>query len=181
MVESKAHDISQSIIGCALQPSQPTVCEYIKDQTLTINVLWEVAYGVCHEVLCLDSLEDFNVTKVDLMDLKKDILAMWDSRDRCRTLSLRPTFTSSSMSANEKGSTLGKTFTPARASVSTSALHGSGYGLGKTSLPLFRPLAPPPGISHPSALPSYIQDILLMSSYPAMGTPMGYNFNPMMG
>ena len=58
-----------------------------------VNVLWEVAYGVCHEVLHLNSLEDFNVTEADLMDLKKDILAMWESRDRCRTLSLGPTFT----------------------------------------------------------------------------------------
>ena len=180
-MESKAHDISQSIIGCALRPSQPTVCEYIKDQTLTINVLWEVAYGVCHEVLHLDSLEDFNATEADLMDLKKDILAMWDSRDRCRTSSLGPTFTSSSASANEKGSTLGRTFTPTRAGASTDALCSSGYGLGKTSLPLFRPLAPPPGIPCPSVLPSYMQDILPMSSYPVMGTPMGYNFDPMMG
>ena len=142
----------------------------IKDQTLTINMLWEVAYGVCHEVLHLNSLEDFNATEADLMDLKNDILAMWDSRDRCRTSSLRPTFTSSSVSANEKGSTLGKTFTPTRARTSTGALCSSGYGLGKTSLPLFRPLAPPPGIPHPLVLPSYMQDILPTSSYPVMGT-----------
>ena len=116
-----------------------------------------------------------------VLDMKNDILTMWDSKDRCRTLSLRPTFTSTSMSANEKGSTLGKTFTPTRAGASTSALCGSGYGLGKTSLPLFRPLAPPLGIPHPLALSSYIQDILSTSSYPVMGTPMGYNFDPMMG
>ena len=144
-------------------------------------MLWEVAYGVFHEVLCLDSLEDFNASKVDLTDLKNDILAMWDSRDRHRTSSLRPTFTSSSASANEKGSTLGKTFTPARASAFTSALCSSGYGLGETLSPLSRPLAPPPGIPQPLVLSSYIQDILPMSSYPAMGTPMGYNFDPMMG
>ena len=46
--------------------------------------------GVCHEVLCLNSLEDFNATEADLMDLKNDILATWESRDRCRTSSLRP-------------------------------------------------------------------------------------------
>ena len=158
-----------------------TVPNNIKDQTLTINMLWEVAYGVCHEVLHLNSLEDFNATEADLMDLKNDILAMWDSRDRHRTSSLGPTFTSSSLSANEKGSTLGKTFTPTRAIVSTSALCSPGYGLGETSSPLFRPLAPLPGISHPSVLSSYIQDILPMSSYPAMGAPMEYNFDPMMG
>ena len=43
------------------------------------------------------------------------------------------------------------------------------------------PLAPPPGIPHPSGLLLYRQDILPMSSYPAMGAPMEYNFDPMMG
>ena len=52
-----------------------------------VNELWEVTHGVCHEVLCLESLEDSNATEVDLMELKNDILAMWESRDRCRTLS----------------------------------------------------------------------------------------------
>ena len=144
-------------------------------------MLWEVAYGVCHEVLCLDSLEDFNATKVDLMDLKNNILTTWESRDRCRTSSLRPTFTSSSTGSKEKGSTLGKTFTSARAATSIAVLRGPGYGLGKTSLPLFRSLAPPPGIPHPSGLSSYIQDILPMSSYPVMGASMEYNFDPMTG
>ena len=156
------------------------VCEYIKDQALMVNVLWEVAYRVCHEVLCLNSLEDFNATKADLMDLKNDILTTWESRDRCRTLSLGPTFTPLSTSASEKGSTLGKTFTPSKASVSAGILHGSSYGLGGTSSPLLRPLAPPPGIPHPSVLSSYVQEILPMSSYSAMGT-MGCNFDPMTG
>ena len=58
-----------------------------------VNVLWEVAYGVCHEVSMPHSLEDFNATyEADLMDLKNDILTMWESRDRHRTLSLGPTF-----------------------------------------------------------------------------------------
>ena len=96
-------------------------------------MLWEVAYGVCHEVLHLNSLEDFNATKADLIDLKKDILTMWECRDRCRTLSLGPMFTPSSVSASKKGSTLGKTFTPSRAGVSAGTLHSSGYGLGRTS------------------------------------------------
>ena len=113
-----------------------------------VNVLWEVAYGVCHEVLCLDSLEDFNATKADLMDLKNDILATWESWDRHRTLSLRPMFTPLSVSASKKGSTLGKTFTPSQASVSAGILHGSGYDLGGMSSPLLRPLAPPPQCSH---------------------------------
>ena len=181
VVESEAHDISQSIIGCTLQPSWPTVCEYIKDQTLMVNMLWEVAYGVCHEVLHLDSLEDFNATEADLMDLKKDILTTWESRDRCRTLSLRPTFTPSSVGASEKGSTLGETFTPSKATVSASILHGSSYGLEGTSSPLLRPLGPPPRILHPLMHTSHVQGILPTSHYSAMGTPMGYNFDPMMG
>ena len=157
------------------------VCEYVKDQTLMVNVLWEVAYGVCHEVLCLDSLENFNATKVDLMELKNDILTMWESRDRCRTSSLGPTFTPLSTGASEKGSNLGETFTPSRSTASASILHGSSYGLGGTSSPLLRPLAPPPRILHPSMLPSYVQGVLPTLSYSAMGTPMGYNFDPMMG
>ena len=104
-----------------------------------VNVLWEVAYMICHEVLCLDSLEDFNATEVDLMDLKKDILTTWESRDRCRTSSLGPTFTPLSKGASKKGSTLGETFTPSKATASASILHGSGYGLGGVSSPLLRP------------------------------------------
>ena len=146
-----------------------------------VNMLWEVAYRVCHEVLCLDSLEDFNATKADLMDLKNDILVIWESRDRCRTLSLGPTFTPLSVSASKKGSTLGKTFIPSMATASASILHGSGYGLGGTSSPLLRPLAPPPRILHPLVLSSYVQGILPTLSYSTTGTPMGYNFDPMMG
>ena len=44
VVESEAHDISQSIISHALQPGQPTVCEYVKSQSLTVNMLWEKFY-----------------------------------------------------------------------------------------------------------------------------------------
>ena len=115
------------------------------------------------------------------MDMKNNILAMWKSRDRSRTSSLRPTFISSSAGSKEQGSTLGKTFTSARATMSISALHSPSYGLGETSLPFFRSLAPLLGIPHPSRLSFYRQDILPMSSYPAMGVPMEYNFDPMMG
>ena len=178
--DSEVHDISQSVIDWALQPSRPTVCEYAKDQALTVNVLWEVAYGVCHEVLHLDSLEDFNATKADLMGMKNDILATWKSRDRRRTLSLGPTFISSSTDSKEQGSTLGKTFIPGRAATSISAPHGPSDNMGETSLPFFRPLAPPPRIPSTSGLSSYIQE-LLPTSYPAVGTPMEYNFDPMTG
>ena len=34
VVESEAHDISQSIIGHTLQPGWPTVCVYVKDPNL---------------------------------------------------------------------------------------------------------------------------------------------------
>ena len=141
-------------------------------------MLWEVAYSVCHEALHLNSLEDFNATEADLMDMKNNILAMWKSRDRRRTSSLRPTFTSSSTDSKEQGSTLGKTFTSGRVAMSISAPCGPGYSLGKTSSPFFKPLAPPPGIPSPSGLSSYIQE-LLPTSYPTVGTPMEYNFDPM--
>ena len=114
------------------------------------------------------------------MDMKNNILAMWKSRARTRTSSLGPTFTSSSADSKEQGSTLGKTFTSRRAATSISALHGPSHSLGETSSPFFKPLAPPPGIPSPSGLLSYIQE-LLSSSYPAVGTPMEYNFDPMTG
>ena len=180
VVDSEVCNISQNVIGQAFRPGQPTVWEYVRGQALTVNVLWEVAYSVCHEALCLNSLEDFNATEADLMDMKNNILTMWKSRDRRRTSSLGPTFTSSSVGSKEQGSTLGKTFTSTRAITSISALHGPSHSLGDTSLPFFRPLVPPPGIPPPSRLSSYIQDNL-PTSYPTMGAPMEYNFNPMMG
>ena len=85
----------------------------VKGQSLMVNMLWEVAYGMFKEILCLNSLEDFNTTEADLMDLKNDILAMWKSRDKHRTLSLEPTFTPFNLwGTSEKKSTLGDTFTP---------------------------------------------------------------------
>ena len=143
-------------------------------------MLWEVAYGVCHEALCLDSLEDFNATEADLMDMKNNILATWKSRDRRRTSSLGPTFISSSADSKEQESTLGKTFTPRRAATSISAPHSPSDSMGETSSPFFRPLAPPPRIPSMSGLSSYIQE-LLPTSYPTVGTPMEYNFDPMTG
>ena len=181
MVESEAHDISQSIINCALQPGRPTVCEYIKGQSLMVSVLWKVAYRVCKEVLCLDSLEDFNATQVNLMELKNDILAMWESGGRCRTSSLGPTFTPSSMGANNKRSTLGDMFTPSKATAPARTLHGSSHGLGEMSPPLSRPLGPPPGILYASVPASYGQRIFPTLTYPTVGPTMGYNFDPMTG
>ena len=51
VVESEAHDISQSVINHALQPGWPTVCNYVKSQSLIVNVLWEVAYGVFYALI----------------------------------------------------------------------------------------------------------------------------------
>ena len=154
VVESEAHDISQSIIAHTLQPGCPTVCDYVKGQSLMVDVLWEVAYGVFKEVLCLNSLEDFNTTEADLMDLKNDILTTWKSRDKHRTLSLGPTFIPSSARASKRKSTLGDTFSPSRAMapvpIHLSIFSGSTYGLGGVSQsPLMRPLGPPPGILYP--------------------------------
>ena len=144
-------------------------------------MLWEVAYRVCKEVLCLASLEDFNATEADLMELKNDILTTWESRDRCRTSSLRPMFTPSSTGANDKRSTLGDTFTPSKAMASASTLHGSSHGLGEMSPPLSRPLDPPPRILYASMSASYGQRIFPTLTYSTVGLVMGYNFDPMMG
>ena len=139
----KAHDISQSIIGCMpFDLADLQSVKYVKDQALMVNVLWEVAYRVCHEVLHLDLLEDFSATEVDLMDLKNDILAMWESRDRCRTSSLGPMFTPSSTSASQKGSTFGKTFTPSKASVSAGILHGYWLWPGRNIIAPLETLSP---------------------------------------
>ena len=115
------------------------------------------------------------------MDLKNNILTMWESRDRCRISSLGPTFTPLSEGASEKRSTLGDTFTPSKATASVSILHSLGHGLGKTTSPLSRPLDPPPGILYPSMPMSYGQGIFPNSNYSMVGSTMGYNFNPMMG
>ena len=90
------------------------VCNYIKDKALTVDMLWEVVYRVFREALCLDSLEDFNVTEADLMELKDNILSIWKARDKHKTSSLRPMFVLSSMRAGKK-STLGDTFSPSSA------------------------------------------------------------------
>ena len=146
-----------------------------------VNLLWEVAYGVFKEVLCLDSLEDFNATEADLMELKNNILTTWESRDRHRTSSLRPMFTPSSAGASEKRSTLGDIFTPSKAMVSATILHSSSHGLGEMPSLLSRPLGPPPGIPYPSMPTSYEHTIFPNSNYSMVGSTMGYNFDPMTG
>ena len=155
------------------------ICEYVRDKALTVNVLWDIAYGLHHEALRLDSLEDFNATEADLMSMKDDILATWKSRDARKTSSFRPTFVSSTDS-KDQGSTLGRTFIPRGATTSSSALHGPGGGTSEVSSSFFRPLAPPPGIPSTSGLSPYIQG-LLPTSFPTMGMLVEYNFDPITG
>ena len=113
------------------------------------------------------------------MGMKDDILAMWKSRDTRRTSSLRPTFISS-MDSKGQGSTLGRTFIPGWATASSSALCGPGGSMGEASLPFFRPLAPLPRIPSTSGLSPYIQELLL-TSFPMVGMPTKYNFDPITG
>ena len=147
VVEAEAHNMSQDLIDRALQPSRPTVCEYVRDKPLTLNLLWDIVYSMHKESLCLDSLEDFNATEADIMCLKESILSMWKSRDVRKTSSLGPTFISSADSRS-RGSTLGKTFTPRQPVPSSSVPRGPGGGgdVIATSSSVFKPLAPPPGI-----------------------------------
>ena len=115
------------------------------------------------------------------MRMKEDILAMWKSRDVRKTSSLRPTFVSSADSRS-RGSTLGKTFIPREPAPSSSVPRGPGGGgdtIATSSL-VFKPLAPPPRIPIAPGLSHYLQDPL-PASFPAMGLPAEYNFDPIMG
>ena len=181
VMDTEAHDISQSLINWALWPGWPTVCEYVRDKPLTLNMLWEIAYSIHKESLCLDSLEDFNATEADIMCMKEDILATRKSRVTRKTLSLRPTFISSADSRSQ-GSTLGKTFIPRGPAPSSSVPPGpSGGGdMSATSSLVFKPLAPPPRIPLAPGLSHYLQDPL-PTSFPVMGLPVEYNFNPITG
>ena len=181
VVEAEAHNMSQDLIDRALQLSQPMVCEYARDKPLTLNLLWDIAYSIHKESLCLDSLEDFNATEADIMRLKESILSMWKSRDVRKTLSLGPTFISSADSRSW-GSTLGKTFTPRQPAPSSSVPRGPGGGGDAiaTSSSVFKPLAPPPGIPIAPGLSHYLQDPM-PASFPAMGLPAEYNFDPITG
>ena len=115
------------------------------------------------------------------MRLKESILSTWKSRDVRKTSSLRPTFISSADSRS-RGSTLGKTFTPRQPVPSSSVLRGPGGGGDAiaTSSSVFKPLAPPPGIPIAPGLSHYLQDPM-PASFPAMGPPAEYNFDPITG
>ena len=161
--------MSQDLINRALRPGRPTVCEYTRDKPLTLNLLWDIAYDIHKESLHLDSLEDFNATEADIMHLKESILSTWKSRDARKTSSLRRTFISSADSRN-RGSTLGKTFTPKQPAPSSSVPRGPGGGGDAiaTSSSAFKPLAPPPRIPIAPRLSHYLQDPM-PASFPAMG------------
>ena len=116
------------------------------------------------------------------MRMKDDILAMWKSRDTRKTSSLGPTFISSADSRSQ-GSTLGKTFIPRGSAPPSSVLHGPGGGGGGTSAMsslVFKPLAPPPRIPLAPGLSYYLQEPL-PTSFPVMGPPTEYNFDPITG
>ena len=153
----------------------------MRDKPLTLNVLWDIAYNIHKESLCLDSLKDFNATEADIMHMKEDILATWKSRDARKTSSLRPTFVSSA-DARSRGSTLGKTFIPGQPAPSSGVPRGPGGGGDAIvmSSSVFKPLAPPPRIPIAPRLSHYLQDPM-PTSFPVMGLPTEYNFDPITG
>ena len=115
------------------------------------------------------------------MCLKESILSKWKSRDARKTSSFGPTFISSADSRSW-GSTLGKTFTPRQPAPSSSVPRGPGGGgdaIAMSSL-VFKPLAPPPGIPIAPGLSHYLQDPM-PASFPVMGLPGEYNFDPITG
>ena len=115
------------------------------------------------------------------MHMKEDILATWKSRDTRKTSSLGPMFVSSADSRSW-GSTLGKTFIPGGPAPFSGVPHGPGGG-GNTSAEsssVFKPLAPPPRIPLVPGLSHYLQDPL-PTSFPVMGPPAEYNFDPITG
>ena len=65
---------------------------------------------------------------------------------------------------------------------SSSVPHGPGGGGDAiaASPSAFKPLAPPPGIPIAPGLSQYLQDPV-PASFPAMGLPAEYNFDPIMG
>ena len=116
----------------------------------------------------------------NIMHMKDNILAMWKSRDMRKTSSLGPTFISSADSRSW-GSTLGKTFIPGGPAPHSGMLCGpGGGGMSAMSSSAFKPVAPPPGIPLAPGLSSYLQQPL-PSSFPVMGLPAEYNFNPITG
>ena len=157
------------------------VCKYARDKPLMISMLWEIAYGIHTESLHLDSLEDFGATEADVMHMQENILATWKSRDTRKTSSLGPMFISSADSRSQ-GSTLGKTFIPGGPTPPSGVPRGPGGGGGMSAVssPVFKPLATPPRIPLASGLSPYIQEPL-STSFPMMGPPAVYNFNPVMG
>ena len=65
-VKAEAHSISQSLFTQVLTQGRTTVCDFVGARALMVNLLWEVIQGIFKEALCLDSLDDFNMTEVKL-------------------------------------------------------------------------------------------------------------------
>ena len=161
------------------------VCDYIKDRALTVDMLWEVVYRVFREALHPDSLEDFNATDMDLMEIKDNILSIWKSRDKHKTSSLRPMFVPLSVRASKKKSILGDTFF-------TLLCHGTCTHLPEPFLWIELCCRWDPVIPH-KACGSTTRDLLSLSIHAlwagcsshsricSMGISHGYNFGPMMG
>ena len=141
-----------------------------------------VAYSVCHEALHLNLLEDFNSTEADLMGMKDDILATWKSRDRRRDFIPQTHIHSPHPRIpRNKGPPWEKPLLPEgllHLSVPLVALVTAWVRHHCHSSGLWPP--PPPQDSLNVWLLPYIQE-LLPTSFPTVGTPTEYNFDPITG
>ena len=154
----------------------------MRDKPLTLNVLWEIAYNIHKESLHLDSLEDFNATEADIMHMKEDILAMWKSRDMQGKLHPSDPCSSPLQTPGVGDLPWGKLLFPESLHHPVSVPRGPGGGgdMIAMSSSVFKPLAPPPRIPIAPGLSHYLQDPL-PASFPVMGLPAEYNFDPIMG
>ena len=80
------------------------------------------------ESLCLDSLEDFNATEVDIMCLKESILSMWKSRDVQGKLRPSDPHSFPLQTPGVGDPPWGKSFTPGQPVPSSSVPRGPGGG-----------------------------------------------------
>ena len=133
-----------------------TCCEFIDQCPLTEDLLWEVAEGLFHEAIHLDTLDDFRATLQELTNMKDTILQTWMEEDW----------------AWSQSSSLGITL----------VLGNQGNPVESSTTPLSRS---PPGISFPQVLISFGVDAFPTpaSSYSmwGAGSIRGYNFDPIMG
>ena len=125
-----------------------------------VNMLWEVAYGVFKEILCLAIHWRTSMPpEADLMDLKNDILASHRSPGTSTgPHPLGPHLPLLLQGSSEKKSTLGDTFTPSKAiapvPICASILSSLSHGLGEMPSPLCE--APRPTARDPVSLNIYV-------------------------